>query len=152
MSKTFRWSLISILSVSLITVLVLSLVYKDKEVGVLTEVSQKKTVETYSLGVIDVKDNNTIGVKDLGRITKGEVIKGQFYLKNDTSEPLVILDVNGACGCLKFEYDKTPLKPNEIKRVNFTYDTKTKSGTQFSGIKIKTNKKAYQVRLECEVK
>lgn len=118
-----------------------------------TETVQVETViESYFLDSLSENSDNQIGVKKLGTINSGEIVESSFYLKNNTSEPMVILDVNGSCGCLSFEYDKKPLNSGDTRKIVFTFDTKTKMGVQFSTVKIKTDKNDYVLKVESEIK
>ncbi|MFI3267408.1 MAG: DUF1573 domain-containing protein [Rikenellaceae bacterium] len=109
-------------------------------------------VESFSLDSIPDNIDNIIGVKKLGSVHSGEILKGNFYLKNNTNESLVLLEINGFCGCLNFEYDTKPIFSGEIRKIGYTFDTKQKYGFQYSTIKIKTNKMEYRVQFETEIK
>jgi len=53
----------------------------------------------------------------------------EFKFKNTGSEPLIISDAKGSCGCTVPTYPKNvPIKPGESQVIKVTYDTKRPGG------------------------
>ena len=49
----------------------------------------------------------------------------EFKFKNTGTEPLIITDAKGSCGCTVPTYPKNiPIKPGETQSIKVTYDTK----------------------------
>lgn len=124
---------------------------ENKATATKVEISNEKQ-DSFLLDTIVDNLDNIVGVKKLGIANSGEILASSFFLKNVTEEPLVILNIDGFCGCLKFDYDTKPLMSGEKRKVNFTYDTKQKIGFQFSTVKVFTNKLDYRVRIEAELR
>lgn len=65
----------------------------------------------------------------------------EFKFKNTGTEPVIISDAKGSCGCTVPTFPKnTPIKPGESEVIKVTYDTKrwgrfTKTVTIFSNAK-----------------
>lgn len=95
---------------------------------------------------------NEIGVKSLGSINSGEVIVGSFAIMNTLDKPVVIFDLRGTCGCLSFEYDKTPINKDSSKRINYRYDSKGKRGKQYIQVRMASSEGEYVINMECDVK
>ncbi|MFI3262817.1 MAG: DUF1573 domain-containing protein [Rikenellaceae bacterium] len=117
-----------------------------------TEVETTKVGEVFLLDTIVNNVDNIIGVKKLGTVNSGEILTGSFHIKNVTSESLVLVNINGYCGCLQLDYDKKPILSGETRKIGYTFDTKQKHGFQYSTIKIRTNKIRYKVQLEVDIK
>jgi archaellum component FlaG (FlaF/FlaG flagellin family) len=69
--------------------------------------------ETHDFGTIEYASNGTY----------------EFKFKNTGSEPLIITDAKGSCGCTVPTYPKNvPIKPGETQVIKVTYDTKRPGG------------------------
>ena len=64
-------------------------------------------------------------VHDFGTISYAGNGTYEFKFKNTGSEPLIITDAKGSCGCTVPTYPKNiPIKPGETQIIKVTYDTK----------------------------
>jgi hypothetical protein len=63
-------------------------------------------------------------VHDYGTVKQGGNGECEFKFTNTGTEPLVISDAKGSCGCTVPEWPKTPIKPGESASVKVKYDTK----------------------------
>jgi Protein of unknown function (DUF1573) len=62
---------------------------------------------------------------DFGTIEHGGNGTYEFKFKNTGTEPLIISDAKGSCGCTVPTYPKDiPIKPGETQVIKVTYDTK----------------------------
>lgn len=62
---------------------------------------------------------------DFGTIEYAANGSYEFKFKNTGTEPLIISDAKGSCGCTVPTYPKnTPIKPGETQSIKVTYDTK----------------------------
>lgn len=69
--------------------------------------------ETHDFGTLEFEGNGTY----------------EFKFKNTGSEPLIISDAKGSCGCTVPTYPKNiPIKPGESQVIKVTYDTKRPGG------------------------
>ncbi len=76
---------------------------------------------------------------DMGRIHDGERIRQDFWIRNDSSKPLLILTVKTSCGCTAVDFSKTPLAPGEMTPFSFTFDSRGFSGFIFKHITVSTS-------------
>lgn len=60
---------------------------------------------------------------DYGTIEKGSDPLRIFKFKNTGSEPLVIKNAKGSCGCTVPSYPKEPIMPGETSQIEVRYDT-----------------------------
>jgi hypothetical protein len=60
---------------------------------------------------------------DYGTIAQGADPLRKFVFKNTGTEPLVIKNARGSCGCTVPNYKKEPVKPGETAEIEVRYDT-----------------------------
>ncbi len=60
---------------------------------------------------------------DYGLIDKGADPVRKFAFKNTGSEPLIIKNAKGSCGCTVPTYAKEPIMPGESSVIEVRYDT-----------------------------
>jgi hypothetical protein len=75
---------------------------------------------------------------DYGTITQGSDPLRRFKFKNTGTEPLVIKDARGSCGCTVPSFKKEPIAPGETSEIEVRYDTQRIGDFQKS-ITINTN-------------
>lgn len=75
---------------------------------------------------------------DYGTIAQGSDPLRRFKFKNTGTEPLVIKDARGSCGCTVPSYKKEPIQPGETGEIEVRYDTQRVGDFQKS-ITINTN-------------
>ena len=63
-------------------------------------------------------------VHDYGTVKQGGNGECEFKFTNTGTEPLIISDAKGSCGCTVPEWPKTPIKPGESAVIKVKYDTK----------------------------
>lgn len=64
-------------------------------------------------------------VHDFGTIQQGANGTWEFKFKNTGTEPLIITEAKGSCGCTVPTYPQNiPIKPGETQIIRVTYDTK----------------------------
>lgn len=69
-------------------------------------------------------------VHNFGVITKGEVVKHTFQLKNISKQTLNLDRVESSCGCTATLLSKKNLNPNEIAKVTAEFNSEGFSGFQ----------------------
>lgn len=69
-------------------------------------------------------------VHNFGVITKGEIVKHTFQLKNISKQTLNLDRVESSCGCTATLLSKKNLKPNEIAKVTAEFNSEGFSGFQ----------------------
>lgn len=60
---------------------------------------------------------------DYGKIAQGADPLRKFKFKNTGTEPLVIKNARGSCGCTVPNYKKEPVMPGETSEIEVRYDT-----------------------------
>ncbi len=114
---------------------------------------KSKKIEIKPYIVCDsLKNGEVLAVKDLKRISEGEVIESKFAIKNEFQAPLIITQITATCGCVDVEYDSTPIPQGESRVFAIKYDSKFKAGMQFAYVNIKTNQGDFKIRIEVFVK
>ena len=83
-------------------------------------------------------------VHDFGTIDYAGNGTYEFKFKNTGTEPLIITDAKGSCGCTVPTYPKNiPIKPGENQVIKVTYDTK-RPGNFIKTVTINSNAKTPQ--------
>lgn len=59
-----------------------------------------------------------------GDLVKGSPATASFTIKNNKTEPLVIVHVGTSCGCTAPVYTKEPIQPGKTGVIKLTYDSK----------------------------
>ncbi len=75
---------------------------------------------------------------DYGTIAQGADPLRKFKFKNTGTEPLVIKNARGSCGCTVPNYKKEPVMPGETSEVEVRYDTQ-RVGPFTKTVTIETN-------------
>ncbi|MCC6413680.1 MAG: DUF1573 domain-containing protein [Saprospiraceae bacterium] len=73
-----------------------------------------------------------------GAVPFGEPVVREFWLKNTSSENLILLRVNNSCSCLKLEWPESPIAPGQSARIKATYDSQ-KEGDFYRLFTVQTN-------------
>ncbi len=63
-------------------------------------------------------------VHDFGNMKQGGDASYEFQFKNTGTEPLVISNARGSCGCTVPQWPQEPIKPGETNKIKVTYDSK----------------------------
>lgn len=63
-------------------------------------------------------------VYDYGTIEKGGDPYGFFVVTNSGTEPLIISNAKGSCGCTVPEWSREPIMPGKTSEIKVRYDTK----------------------------
>ena len=75
---------------------------------------------------------------DYGTIAQGSDPLRKFKFKNTGTEPLVIQNARGSCGCTVPNYKKEPVMPGETAEIEVRYDTQ-REGAFTKTVTIETN-------------
>ncbi len=65
-------------------------------------------------------------VYDFGEVVEGEHVKYAFKFKNTGSEPLIISDAKGSCGCTVPDWPREPVAPGASSEIRVEFDSKGK--------------------------
>jgi hypothetical protein len=76
---------------------------------------------------------------DFGDVDEGEMVTHVYKFTNTGSEPLVIKDAKGSCGCTVPKWPKTPIPPGEAGEIQVEFNSKGKAGKQSKRVTITAN-------------
>lgn len=100
-----------------------------------TPVNQEAEVPTGPLTSISFAETTF----DFGDIDDGELVSHIYKFTNTGSEPLVIKDAKGSCGCTVPKWPKTPIPPGETGEIQVEFNSKGKTGKQSKRVTITAN-------------
>jgi hypothetical protein len=76
---------------------------------------------------------------DFGDVDEGEMVTHVYKFTNTGSEPLVIKDAKGSCGCTVPKWPKTPIPAGESADIQVEFNSKGKAGKQSKRVTITAN-------------
>ena len=76
---------------------------------------------------------------DFGTVDQGAVVEHVFTFTNSGSEPLVISNAKGSCGCTVPEWPKEPIAPGATGEITVKFDSKGKKNAQNKKVTITAN-------------
>lgn len=85
---------------------------------------------------------------DFGDAKEGEKVKHAYKFTNTGSEPLVISNAKGSCGCTVPEWPKNPIPPGETGEIMVEFNSKGKPGKQTKRVTITANTDPAQTFLQ----
>lgn len=105
----------------------------------------KKAAQVEATG--NAKFEFTESVWDFGTIKSGDVVNHIFKFKNTGTEPLIISNAKGSCGCTAPEWPKEPIAPGESGEMKVVFNSRGKSNKQNKTVTITANTTPNQTRL-----
>ena len=85
---------------------------------------------------------------DFGVADEGTVVKHLFKFTNTGSEPLIISNAKGSCGCTVPTWPKQPVPPGGNAEISVEFDTKGKPGRQTKSVTVTANTMPTDTHLE----
>ncbi len=76
---------------------------------------------------------------DFGMVNEGDMVKHLFKFKNTGSEPLVISNAKGSCGCTVPTWPKEPVAPGATSEISVEFNSKGKPGNQSKRVTVTAN-------------
>ncbi len=76
---------------------------------------------------------------DFGSVKAGERVRHAFKFKNTGSEPLIISNAKGSCGCTVPSWPREPIPPGGEGEIVVEFDSKGKRGKQNRKVTITAN-------------
>ncbi len=76
---------------------------------------------------------------DFGTIVDGETVNRIFKFKNTGSEPLIISDAKGSCGCTVPQKPTAPIAPGDSGEITVSFNSKGKPGQRSQKVTITAN-------------
>jgi hypothetical protein len=78
---------------------------------------------------------------NFGSIKQGETVSYEFKFANNGSEPLVISNAAGSCGCTVPVYPKSPIAVGQKAAIKVTFDSNGKRGMIDKTVTLTSNAK-----------
>lgn len=85
--------------------------------------------------VIDFKETTF----DFGTVVSGEKVSHTYSFTNTGSEPLIISNAKGSCGCTVPEWPKEPIAVGATGEVTVVFDSKNKKGPRNQKVTLTAN-------------
>jgi len=63
---------------------------------------------------------------DFGEVMEGDKVNHKYQFTNTGSEPLIISNAKGSCGCTVPNWPRNPIAPGETAEIDVTFDSKGK--------------------------
>lgn len=76
---------------------------------------------------------------DFGVINEGDLVKHVFKFKNTGTEPLIVSNAKGSCGCTVPTWPKEPIPPGGTGEINVEFNSKGKPGNQSKRVTVTAN-------------
>ena len=76
---------------------------------------------------------------DFGTIYQGDVVEEVFTFTNTGTEPLIITDARGTCGCTTPKWSHDPVPPGAKGQITIGFNSAGKSGRQDKVVTITSN-------------
>jgi hypothetical protein len=76
---------------------------------------------------------------NFGTCDEGEVVKHMFKFKNTGSEPLIISNAKGSCGCTVPTWPKEPVPAGATAEIKVEFNSKGKPGPQSKRVTVTAN-------------
>ena len=76
---------------------------------------------------------------DFGEIDQGDAVDYAFKFVNSGTDPLIITNAKGSCGCTVPEWPREPVAPGGTGVINVKYNSKGKKGKQNKRVTLTTN-------------
>jgi hypothetical protein len=112
---------------------------------------QKKTTKV-SIDQVDSPSNAQMDFDatewDFGEITQGESVEYAFKFTNTGTEPLIISNAKGSCGCTVPVWPRVPVAPGESGVIDVKFNSKGKKGKQNKKVTLTTNMTPSQMILK----
>jgi len=127
----------------LIAIFSLGLVACNENASSKIDTSKQKQRTKVSLDQVDTTSDAKMEFEatewNFGEITQGESVEYAFEFTNTGSEPLIITNAKGSCGCTVPVWPREPVAPGESGVVDVKFNSKGKKGKQNKKVTLTTN-------------
>jgi len=77
---------------------------------------------------------------DFGEVKDGDFVNHTFKFKNTGSNELILISVNGSCGCtVPEDWPKEPIKPGASGEIKVSFDSHNRVGNVKKSVRIEAN-------------
>ena len=98
------------------------------------DISKQDKRTSVSLDQVDSPTNPKMDFEatewDFGEIDQGDAVDYAFKFVNSGTDPLIITNAKGSCGCTVPEWPREPVAPGGTGVINVKYNSKGKKGKQ----------------------
>ena len=130
-------------NIILIAILSLGLVACSETASSKIDASKQEKRTPVSLDQVDTPSDAKMVFEatewNFGEITQGESVEYAFEFTNTGSEPLIITNAKGSCGCTVPVWPREPVAPGESGVVDVKFNSKGKKGKQNKKVTLTTN-------------
>ena len=127
----------------LIVILSLGLIACNDNASSKIDASKQKQRTKVTLDQVDTTSDAKMEFEatewNFGEITQGESVEYAFEFTNTGSEPLIITNAKGSCGCTVPVWPREPVAPGESGVVDVKFNSKGKKGKQNKKVTLTTN-------------
>jgi hypothetical protein len=81
---------------------------------------------------------------DFGTIKQGDQVECAFKVTNSGSQPLILEEAHGSCGCTVPDYPKDPIPAGESRDIKVKFNSTGKKGKQSKTVTITANTEPIQ--------
>lgn len=85
---------------------------------------------------------------NFGTVDEGEIVKHVYKFKNTGTEPLIISNAKGSCGCTVPTWPKEPVPPGAMGEIAVEFNSKGKPGAQMKKVTVTANTNPTETFLE----
>lgn len=101
-----------------------------------TSNSNKNSIsKTNKITKIECKKN----IHDFGKISQGDILACNFFIKNTGDNILVINKIDASCGCTTPKWKSRPVPPGESIKIEVEFNSEGRYGRQYKVISIFAN-------------
>ncbi len=127
----------------LIAILSLSIAACGDTASSKIDASKQKKRTPVSLDQVDTTSDAQMEFEatewNFGEIIQGESVEYAFEFTNTGSEPLIITNAKGSCGCTVPKFPKEPIKPGATGEIEVVYSPGKQQGSQNKTVTITAN-------------
>ena len=129
-------------SIVIVFLSVMCIACNDNAASKIDVTNQVKPIRV-SLDQVDTPTNAKMDFEstewDFGEIDQGDAVDYAFKFINSGTDPLIITNAKGSCGCTVPEWPREPVAPGATGVINVKYNSKGKKGKQNKRVTLTTN-------------
>lgn len=111
-----------------------------------TQPKSTDTAETESTNIVEAistaeltKGCTAEVIVEFGEVAPRSIATRHIRIKNNTSEPVVLLDYETTCRCTTLEFDRTPIEPGKELDMVLTFDSRGEWGSVGNFLEVTTS-------------
>ncbi len=114
--------------------------------GIIPQNDEAGKTENGKLSETRAKTTMTLDKKEheFGTVKQGEQVECAFKVTNSGSQPLILEEAHGSCGCTVPDYPKDPIPAGESREIKVKFNSTGKKGKQSKTVTITANTEPIQ--------